>query len=242
LKKTQKKSTKIFHLHVENLSACNYTKIVIKISEKVRGIKMNYVISENENIKKITFFVPDEPTKRVLKEKIAEVFTGISEEKVSSIYLCLKELINYLTAINLMKMTTNTSVFDNKLSLLLNESYLNYSRERFRASGKSISVVMRNVKDGIVIEIYNSEPIPEDHEKEIRKTLRDLSLGNQFALSLSDQNYNFLASIVMTWLMLKDIGIEPSLFRIGNRDKKTFIRIEVPLNENYLPMRIMTSV
>ncbi len=198
---------------------------------------MNYLISENENVKKITFFVPDDPTRRVIKEKIFNVLRMIGEEKSNSLYLCVKELINYLTAVNLLKLTAKSVNFDSKLSLLLNESYLTYFRERFKASGKAVEIVIKSVGDGVIIEIINSEPIPEEHEKEIRAILRDLSSGKEFSLSLSDERYNFISSIIMTWLILKDIGIDPSLFRIGNINNRTFIRIEIPLSESYVSIR-----
>jgi len=198
---------------------------------------MNYLISENDNVKKITFFVPDDPTKRVIKEKISNVLGIIGEEKSNSLYICIKELINYLTAVNILKLTAKFVNFDSKLSLLLNESYLTYFRERFKASGKAIAIVIKNVNDGVIIEIINSEPIPEEHEREIRAILRDLSSGKEFSLSLSGEGYNFVSSIVMTWLILRDMGVDPSLFRIGNRDNKTFIRIEIPLSQSYISVR-----
>jgi len=198
---------------------------------------MNYLISENDNVKKITFFVPDDPTRRVIKEKISNVLGIIGEEKSNSLYICIKELINYLTAVNILKLTAKFVNFDSKLSLLLNESYLTYFRERFKASGKAIAIVIKNVNDGVIIEIINSEPIPEEHEREIRAILRDLSSGKEFSLSLSGESYNFVSSIVMTWLILRDMGVDTSLFRIGNRDNKTFIRIEIPLSQSYISVR-----
>jgi hypothetical protein len=55
---------------------------------------MNYLISENDNVKKITFFVPDDPTRRVIKEEISSVLGIIGEEKSNSLYICINKLSN----------------------------------------------------------------------------------------------------------------------------------------------------
>lgn len=199
---------------------------------------MDYIVEDGGSLKRIMFFVPEDNVERIVNSKIMELVTPkLGKEKADYLYICTKEILNYITAVNILRMTGINEI-NGKTSILLNDSYLSYVKEKAKAKKAYIEVVILNKGDGIVIEIYNTYLLPREHEEKIRNLLKKLSSGEDFGISLySTTEYNFLASIVTIWFILKDIGVEGKYFRIGNIGDRSFVRIEVPFSENYKSVR-----
>ncbi|MGB9621060.1 MAG: hypothetical protein ACPL4C_01310 [Brevinematia bacterium] len=200
---------------------------------------MEYVLNEGEGKKTILFFVPDDKVENVINRTILDVTSkSLDKEKVDEIYLCIKEIVNYFTAVNILRATGGDKIsFDSKVRLLLNDSYLNYFKGKAIARKNFIEVRIIERKDGIMIEVINSEPIPQEHEKKIRDLMRKLSSGEEINFSLMGDNYDFIYSILTIWSILGDLGIDRKYFRLGNIDNRALVRIEIPFSENYTSIR-----
>ncbi len=199
---------------------------------------MDYFVEERESFKRIIFFVPDDSVEKVINSKVMEVIEPkLGKDKADYVYLCVKEIVNYLTALNVINIT-GVSRIDEKTSLLLSDSYLGYVRDKAKAKKSFVGIDIIKRNDGVVIEVHNSYRLPENHEKRIRDLLKNLSLGKQFEVSLSSyKGYDFIFSIMTVWYILKEIGIENKFFRIGNVGNRTVVRIEIPFSENYKSVR-----
>lgn len=199
---------------------------------------MEYILEEKKEKKSVVFFAPDDNVEKVINNAIFSVFSDrLGKEKGDEIYLCVKEIVNYFTAINVLRLTNGSVNFDPRVRLLFNDSYLSYFKDKAKAKGKFIEVEIIERNGGVVVEIINSDPIPLDHEKKVRELLRKLSFGEEFNFSLTDDNYNFLYSIFTVWSILKDLGIDRKYFRLGNVEGKAIVRIEIPFSENYVSVR-----
>lgn len=199
---------------------------------------MDYFVEERESFKRIIFFVPDDSVEKVINSKVMEVIAPeLGKDSADYVYLCIKEIVNYLTAINVVSIAGVGKIND-RTSLLFNDSYLGYFRERAKAKRSFVEVDIISRDGGVIVEIYNSFKLPEDHETKIRDLLRKLSSGEKFEIPLTNYSgYDFLLSIMTVWYILKEIGIENKFFRIGNVGNRTVVRIEIPFSENYKSVR-----
>ncbi len=199
---------------------------------------MDYFLEEKEDFKRILFFVPDDSVERVINLKVMEtVGYTLGKEKADYVYLCIKEVLNYITALSIINIL-GAKVIDDRISLLFNDSYLRYVKDKAKAKRAFIEINFLKRDSGIVIEVFNSYALPREHEEKIRALLNELSSGKEFEISFyNDRKYDFLSSIVVIWYILKEIGVRNEFFRIGNVNGKSFVRIEIPFSENYRSVR-----
>ncbi|MFN4245091.1 MAG: hypothetical protein ACK4F9_02950 [Brevinematia bacterium] len=199
---------------------------------------MDYFLEEKENLYRITLFVPSDSLEKIINSKVLDIFgSSLGKDKADYVYLCIKEILNYVTAVTIINLT-GVNEINERTSLLFSDTYLGYVKEKAKARNSFIEINFIKKDGGISIEIFNSCALPKEHEEKIRSLLKMLSSGEEFEISLySDRKYDFLTSIIVVWYILREIGVKGELFRIGNVDGKLFVRIEIPLSENYRSVR-----
>jgi hypothetical protein len=108
--------------------------------------------------------------------------------------------------------------------------------EKGRRNKIHIKIMFTHKMNGLKIEILNNAEILKQEEKRIRTKL---SKGQKYTNMFDFYNENSDTTegeglgLVLSLLMLKSEGIDPSNFRIGSKNGITKTRIEIPFEESY---------
>ncbi len=108
--------------------------------------------------------------------------------------------------------------------------------EKGREKKIYIKIIYTHKANGLKIELFNTAEILKQEENRIRAKL---SKGKQyenlfdFYNDNSDPTEGEGLGLVLSLLMLKGEGVDPSDFRIGSKNGMTKTRIEIPFDEHY---------
>ena len=100
-------------------------------------------------------------------------------------------------------------------------------------------------KNGLKIEILNNAELLKEEEYRIRAKL---SKGQRYENLFDFYNDNSDTTegeglgLVLSLLMLKGEGVDPSNFRIGSKNGITKTRIEIPFDEDYISERSLYAL
>jgi|JI10StandDraft_1071094.scaffolds.fasta_scaffold493842_2 hypothetical protein len=117
--------------------------------------------------------------------------------------------------------------------------------EKGREKKIYIKIVYTHQKNGLKIEILNNAELLKEEEYRIRAKL---SKGQRyenlfdFYNDNSDPTEGEGLGLVLSLLMLKGEGVDPSNFRIGSKNGITKTRIEIPFDENYVSERSLYAL
>lgn len=184
---------------------------------------------------------------------ITRIFENYGRGDLSDIiYTCVKELIINASKANIKRIVFeehNVDVNDEKSFLAgmmkfkeeLSDINLPKYIPKLVNKDLYISVAFYHSKDGVRIEVVNNVSMSEFENRRIREKLKK-AMGyediSQFYLEQGDELEGAGLGIALIVMLLKGVGIDPSLFRIsGPNNNYVLARIEVPLTENYVSVR-----
>lgn len=205
----------------------------------------------------ISFYTLDENVKSAIQEKLCEIIQKYNhplsqQDNVDVIYTCLKELMVNASKSNIKKTffieakinEQDKDIYEKaktSFKKILTDKYFAYLREKLRKHDAYVQVEFEEKKGGIVIKVYNNTPLWEEEEKVIRESLQKASQTQESNLTLyytENENHEGAGLGLMLIIhLLKEVGIDPRLFRIGVVDGKTMARIEIPFSADYEPIR-----
>lgn len=201
----------------------------------------------------IKFYGISEEIERRVNIVISKIFEQYGrEDLVDIIYTCTKELILNASKANIKRIVfeeNNIDISDEKSFLMgmikfkeeLSEMKLPKYISKLANKDLYISVAFYHSPDGVRIEVVNNVNITEFEDKRIREKLKK-AMGyddiSQFYLEQGDELEGAGLGIALIVMLLKGVGINPSLFRIsGPNNNYVLARIEVPLTDKYVSVR-----
>ncbi len=206
-----------------------------------------------EFFKEMTFFVLNDSVEKEVELVLGDIFNKYGKPDYSGIiFTCIKELI-----INASKANLKRILFEeHNMNIDSEEEYiagmlrfreeLSNSRilsfeEKLKEKNYWLRVTFESNETGVRIEVINNAHITKIEERRIREKLRKaMSYDDiaQFYLEQGDEIEGAGMGIALVVMLLKGLGFDPSLFRLGNtKGRQTLIRIEIPLTPDYVSKR-----
>jgi len=233
-------------------------KIPILSLKKEEGVPMEKpIISSTEEKTTISFYTLDETVKNTVQQKLREIISRYDhplsrEENIDVIYTCLKELMVNASKSNIKKTffieaqinEQDKEVYErakHNFKKILTDKYFSYLREKLKKHNAYVQVEFEEKQGGIVLKVYNNTPLWDEEEETIRSTLKKATSMGDSNLTLyytEGENHEGAGLGLMLIIhLLREVGVDPRLFRIGTVDGKTMARIEIPLTADYAPLR-----
>jgi len=211
-----------------------------------------------EYFKELTFFVLDEKVEKEIEAILGDIFNRYKKEEYAGIiFTCIKELIINAAKANLKRILFeeyNMNIDDEEEYIagmlrfreeLSNSRILTYEA-KMRSKNYWVKVSFESNAMGINIEVVNNAHITKIEERRIREKLKKAMSYNdiaQFYLEQGDEIEGAGMGIALVVMLLKGLGVDPSLFRLGNtKMKQTLIRVEIPLSPDYISKRELGGV
>lgn len=212
------------------------------------------LIKRNGKKTSILFYTLNDIVEKNVRAELEEFF-GTSELKdlQDIIYTCVKELMVNASKSNIKKTffieakinPQDRELYEiakRKVKKLMTDEYLPYVRNKLQKYNHHVNVNIEDRGNGIVITVINPTPLLDEEENKIREMLQ-IAMSSDFAdlaLYYSDDSENYEGAslgLILIVDLLRQVGIDPSLFRIGMIEENTVARIEIPLSPNYNPIR-----
>jgi hypothetical protein len=208
---------------------------------------------DNDKALSIQFWIIDEVIERQVEWVLSYIFEKFNKaEFVGVVYTCIKELLNNAAKANLkrilfMKGGQNIDNEEEYLKAmmkfkdqLIEKNYRTYLEE-LKKHNYWIVVKFYYNNNGLCIEVVNHARITKIEDKRLREKLKKAMNYEdivQFYLEQGDEIEGAGMGIALIVILLKGMGLDPSLFRIGNTaDNQTFARLELPLSKNFVSVR-----
>ncbi len=225
--------------------------IITKNDEEFYEVVKKFVSEEKHFY--IKFYGISEEIERRLNFIISSIFSKYGREDFSDIiYTCVKELVTNASKANIKRIVfeDNNIDLDDEKSFLegmikfreeLSERKLPVYIDRLKQKDLYISVAFFYSKNGVRIEVVNNITMEPFEDKRIREKLKK-AMGyddiSQFYLEQGDELEGAGLGIALVVMLLKGLGVDPSLFRISGPNKPFVLaRIEIPLTEDYISIR-----
>lgn len=230
-----------------------YDKVDINVKNDEEFIEIiNSFIKEGKYFY-LKFYGISAEIERKINLVITKIFENYQRRDLADIiYTCTKELILNASKANIKRIVFeehNVDVNDEKSFIAgmmkfkeeLSEINLPKYIPKLASKDLYISVAFYHSKDGVRIEVVNNVSMSEFENRRIREKLKK-AMGyediSQFYLEQGDELEGAGLGIALIVMLLKGVGIDPSLFRIsGPNNNYVLARIEVPLTENYVSVR-----
>jgi hypothetical protein len=206
-------------------------------------------ISSGSGKTSISFYTLDNRVEESVRQEIGRCFDGKSREDLQDvIYTCVKELMVNASKSNIKKtffIEAKISEEDRELyeiaktrvKRLMREEYFAYIRIKLMKHDSDVKVDIEDRGNGIVISVTNPSPLWADEEAKIRSTLRSAMSedASELAFYYEDDDAAEGASLglVLIVQLLRQLNVDPSLFRIGVIEGNTVARMEIPLDNGY---------
>ncbi|MCX7881659.1 MAG: hypothetical protein N2314_00350 [Brevinematales bacterium] len=200
----------------------------------------------------VRFFYHNEEVNENILEFITQIFleTG-KEEYIDPLYSCVKELVVNATKANLKRVfflknhldINNMGEYVNGLILfkeMLEKSQYTEYEHLLKEHDLWVEFRANWHKEAIVFEVINNSEIIPIEEYRVRMKLKlameytDLA---QYYAEQVDTTEGAGLGIALVVLLLRGMGLDPALFRIGSKHGVTIARIEIPLVEGYVSSR-----
>ncbi len=230
-----------------------YDKIDINVKSDEEFVQIvNSFIDEGKHFY-IKFYGISEEIEKRINIVITKIFEKYNRSDLADVtYICVKELVLNSSKANIKRIVfeeNNVDPSDEKSFIMgmmkfkeeLSEINLPKYIPKLINKDLYISVAFYHSKDGVRIEVVNNVSITKFEDRRIREKLKkamnydDIS---QFYLEQGDELEGAGLGIALIVMLLRGVGIDPSLFRIsGPNNNYVLARIEIPLTENYVSVR-----
>ncbi|MGC8764290.1 MAG: histidine kinase [Brevinematia bacterium] len=203
--------------------------------------------------KELNFYILNEEIENEIENILVNIFSRHGKEEFAGvIFTCVKELIINAAKANLKRVLfeEHNMNIDNEEEYIAgmlrfreelnNFRMINYE-DKLQAKNYWVKVTFESNANGISIEVINNAHITKIEEKRLREKLKKAMSYNdiaQFYLEQGDEIEGAGMGIALVVMLLKGLGADPSLFRLGNtKGGQTLIRIEIPLTAEYVSKR-----
>jgi len=197
----------------------------------------------------LKFYVINEDVEQKVETAIQTLLLFYNRQEYADVlYTCVKELMINATKANLKRVLFEMNHLDIQnenhylegmlafRNLLAEKSYhtfLPHLKER----NYWVVVRMTHSPHGVKVEVINNASMAPIENRRLREKLKKAmqydSLA-EFYLEQGDEMEGAGMGIALIVMLLKGLGIDPALFRIGTTiDDQTFARIEVPFTLEY---------
>lgn len=208
---------------------------------------------EKDKALSIQFWIIDEVIERQVEWVLNYIFEKYNKaEFVGVVYTCIKELLNNAAKANLKRVLFKADGLniDNEDEYL--KAMMKFKDQLIEKNYRTFLDVLKkekywiNVrfiynKDGLSIEVINNAKITKIEDRRLREKLKKAMNYEdivQFYLEQGDEIEGAGMGIALIVILLKGLGLDPALFRIGNLpDNQTFARLELPLSKNFVSIR-----
>lgn len=212
------------------------------------------IINKDGNKTSISFYTLNNRAENSVRNELENVFkAGNMLEMQDLIYTCIKELMVNASKTNIKKtflVETNITEDDKEryktakkgIKKLMNDRYFTYLKPKLEKHSHDVIVDIESLNNGIIITVKNSTPMLKDEETKLRHILKiamnnDLSDLASFYSDDADDAEGATLGMMLIINLLREMNINPNLFRIGVVDGITTARIEIPMNSNYRSIR-----
>ncbi|MCX7821791.1 MAG: hypothetical protein N2258_08995 [Brevinematales bacterium] len=203
--------------------------------------------------KDVNFFVLNEDVERKIESMLNEIFLQYGKSEYAGvIFTCIKELIINAAKANLKRVLFEEhkmNIDDEKEYIagmlrfrdeLTTANILKYE-SKLKTRNYWVQISVEHSVDGVCIEVTNNAHITKIEEQRLREKLKKAMQYTdiaQFYMEQGDEIEGAGMGIALVIMLLKGLGVDPSLFRLGNTEEdKTLIRLEIPFTKNYISKR-----
>lgn len=124
------------------------------------------------------------------------------------------------------------------------QNYRHTNTEEYRRALKElelqVTIDMDLDSDRLLIHVRNNTVLLAEEERRIRTKLAQ-AMGTKdimnFYIEFGDETEGKGLGLAMVILLIKDLGFDPSLFRVFHDNDRTIARLEFPLSANYVAIR-----
>lgn len=172
-----------------------------------------------------------------------------TDEYKTVLYTCLKELV-----VNGLKANHKRIFFENirfclensddyEIGMKLYRYHLhNEIKSVFKAEprDKYVQILLHHEINGIRIEVINNSGITDQEERRLRDKLSKVMQCEdliQFYMQYADDSEGAGMGMALITTLLRQIGVDPNLFRIITKHNETKARLELPFNSDYQTIR-----
>lgn len=208
------------------------------------------LIKKSGNQTSISFFTLDSRAEESVRQEIETIFKRRHKDDIQGIiYTCVKELMVNASKSNIKKTFFVEAKIDEKdraiyeiakvrVKKLMTDHYFAYLREKLKKHGQNVEVNIEDLESGIVISVKNPSPLLGDEEKKVRENLDKAMRSDEIDLTLfySDEGKDTEGAslgLILVVNLLRQMNINPALFRVGVVEGNTVARIEIPLDDRY---------
>lgn len=208
------------------------------------------VIKKSGRNTSISFFTLDTKAEESVRQEIETIFKNRRKDDMKDIiYTCVKELMVNASKSNIKKTffveakinEQDREIYEiakTKVKKLMTDHYFCYLREKLRKHGNNVEVDIEDLEKGIVISVKNPTPMYDDEERKVRENLSKAMQSDELDLTLfySDDGKDSEGAslgLILVVNLLRQMNINPALFRVGVVEGNTVARIEIPLAEGY---------
>ncbi|NPV01652.1 MAG: hypothetical protein HPY53_09755 [Brevinematales bacterium] len=206
-------------------------------------------ISKDSGKTSIRFYTLDNRVEESVRQEIGRCFSGKSRSDLQDmIYTCVKELMVNASKSNIKKtFFIEAKISENdreiyeiaktRVKRLMREEYFAYIRTKLMKHDSDVKVDIEDKGNGIVISVTNPSPLWADEEAKIRKALCSAMSEDASDLAFfyedDDSAEGASLGLVLIIQLLRQLNVDPSLFRIGVIEGNTVARMEIPLTDGY---------
>ncbi len=206
-------------------------------------------LMESQQPFSLKFYVINEDIENKVATAIQTMFGFYNRQEYADvIYTCVKELMINATKANLKRVLfemnhldimNENHYLDGMLAfrnLLAERSYQTFL-PHLKEKNYWVTIRFTHSPDGVKVEVINNASMAPIENKRLREKLKKAmqyeSLA-EFYLEQGDEMEGAGMGIALIVMLLKGLGLDPALFRIGTTlDDQTFARIEVPFSLQY---------
>lgn len=215
-------------------------------------------VERKDSETRIHFFTLDDRVESVVRDEIERTFGQKAAPEIKDtagdlLYACVKELMVNASKSNIKR----TFLIETKISedqpeaydsarknvrKLLREHALPYLREKLKKHGYGVEVSLEDRGKGVVLCVKNPIPLLKEEETQIRTILKQACESDDLDLAMiyqdnADCREGAGLGLLLIVQLLKEMGVNPALFRIGVVKNETLARIEIPLEKGYVGLR-----
>jgi hypothetical protein len=212
------------------------------------------VVKKDKNNTSISFYTLDNNAETKVRTEIEDIFTNKRLDDFKDIiYTCVKELMVNASKSNIKKTFFVEAKIDENdreiyelakknVKKIMTDKYFSYLRTKLQKHNHNVEVNIEDKDSGIIISVKNPNPMLKDEEIKVRKVLKTAMEDENTDLSLyyndsSEDAEGATLGMILVVNLLRQMNINPALFRIGVINNDTIARIEIPITAAYKSMR-----
>ncbi len=200
---------------------------------------MYSLLNKNKKDFELIFYVPDDQVERKAKELVYTIFNRTIYEKYKDLlYMLFKEISNYYSSMNVIYVISGQHENETKVSMLLNERFLGYAREKLRLKNIFISFSLLPDEQKIEVKVFNNKSIPKEHERRIR-TLFQKFQETPNTSEFSDYPHTPEIYFSMVCRYVTAMNVDLKYLRFSNKEETSYVKLELPLSNSYVSEREM---